>query len=185
MTKKGTERQQKEERLSFYYVDMKYIRNLHKKDDKVPSVSPQIGKESRVFLGIVVLCYGKKYCIPLSHPKQKHESMRGRIDFTKILDESGNMIAALNFNLMIPVEMDQLTKVDIQIHQNDSQKIKQYKKLCQKELTWCRKHAEEIKNKANVLYQMYIGNEAFSARTRCLNFPKLEEECKKYTLRNA
>lgn len=33
------------ERLNLYEVDMKYIRDLHRKDDNVPSVSPQIGKE--------------------------------------------------------------------------------------------------------------------------------------------
>ena len=42
--------------FSLYKVDMKYIRNLHRIDDKVLSVSPQTGKENRVFVGIVVVC---------------------------------------------------------------------------------------------------------------------------------
>ena len=37
-----------------FKVDMKYIRNLHHADDKVLSVSPQTGKDNRVFVGIVV-----------------------------------------------------------------------------------------------------------------------------------
>lgn len=55
-------------RLNLYHIDMKYVRNLHDADDRVSSVSPQIGKQHRMYLGIVVLCNGRKYLIPLSHP---------------------------------------------------------------------------------------------------------------------
>lgn len=34
-------------RLHLYLIDMKYIRNLAKVDDRVMSVSPQVGKETR------------------------------------------------------------------------------------------------------------------------------------------
>lgn len=37
----------KQERLNLYQIDMKYIWNLHRADDKVSSVSPQIGKLHR------------------------------------------------------------------------------------------------------------------------------------------
>ena len=91
--------------FNLYKVDMKYIRNLHNIDDKVLSVSPQTGKDNRVFVGIVVVCGMHKYCIPLSSPK------------------------------------------------------------------------------ANVLYKKYISGEDFSGRKRCLDFPKLEQECKKFNLK--
>lgn len=52
---------------------MKYIRNLHNKDDKVLSVSPQTGKDTRVFVGIIIVFDEHKYCIPLSSPKAKHK----------------------------------------------------------------------------------------------------------------
>ncbi len=52
---------------------MKYIRNLHNKDDKVLSVSPQTGKDTRVFGGIIIVFDEHKYCIPLSSPKAKHK----------------------------------------------------------------------------------------------------------------
>ena len=166
-------------KLYLYRVDMKYIRALHKKDDKVPSVSPQIGKNNRVFLGIVILLNGKNYCIPLSHPKDKHDNMKGRIDFTKIKDSDGKMIGALNFNLMIPVKEQMLTIVNLQGSVNDSVAEKKYKKLCRKELLWCRKHKDDIVNKANVLYNMYNSDESFSARKRCVDFPKLEKVCER------
>ena len=56
--------------FKLYKVDMKYIRNLHNIDDKVLSVSPQTGKDNRVFVGIVIICGIYKYCIPLSSPKE-------------------------------------------------------------------------------------------------------------------
>lgn len=53
-------------RFKLYNVNIKYIRNLHNVDDNVPSVSPQIGKQGRPFLGIVVLLNGSKFCIPFT-----------------------------------------------------------------------------------------------------------------------
>lgn len=74
----------KQERLNLYLVDMKYIRNLHRADDKVSSVSPQIGKQHRIYAGIIVLCNSRKYLIPLSHAVAKHTKMKPRADFDKI-----------------------------------------------------------------------------------------------------
>lgn len=39
----------KQNRLSLYQIDIKYIRDLANKDDNVRSVSPQIGKDNRPF----------------------------------------------------------------------------------------------------------------------------------------
>lgn len=41
-----------QKRLSLYQIDLKYIRDLAEVDDNVRSVSPQIGKEKRPFVGI-------------------------------------------------------------------------------------------------------------------------------------
>lgn len=41
----------KQKRLNLYLIDMNYIRNLHRADDKVSSVSPQIGKQHRTYVG--------------------------------------------------------------------------------------------------------------------------------------
>ena len=77
----------KQERLNLYRIDMKYIRNLHNVDDRVSFVSPQIGKQHRIYVGIVVVCNEKKYLIPLSHPVEKHKKMSARADFDKIIDK--------------------------------------------------------------------------------------------------
>lgn len=165
--------------FKLYKIDMKYIRNLHAADDKVLSVSPQTGKDSRVFVGIVVICNSHKYCIPLSSPKPKHYSMRNTMDFSKIIVEN-KLLGVLNFNLMIPVEEPQLQLIDVEIRKRDRDKIKFYKNLCRKELDWCRENSETICNKATVLYKKYISGENFSGRNRCLDFIKLENICKKY-----
>ncbi|MCM1091937.1 MAG: type III toxin-antitoxin system ToxN/AbiQ family toxin [Muribaculum sp.] len=47
--------------FKLYKVDMEYIRNLHDIDNKVLSVSPQAGKDNKVFVGIVIIC-GIQYC---------------------------------------------------------------------------------------------------------------------------
>ena len=51
----------KQERLNLYRIDMKYIRNLHNIDDRVSSVSPQIGKQHRIYGGTVAVCNEHKY----------------------------------------------------------------------------------------------------------------------------
>ena len=141
-------------KLSLYHIDMKYVRDLHRADNRVPSVSPQIGKQNRVFIGVVVLLHGQKYCIPLSHPKEKHASMKGKIDFTKITDKDGKLLGVLNFNLMLPVDSAQMKKLDIRPDKTDESHVARYKKLCQKELIWCRKHQDDIVNKANLIYSV-------------------------------
>ena len=70
--------------FTLYMIDMKYIRNLSKVDDNVLSVSPQINKNNRPLVGIIVICDDKQYCVPLSSPKEKHKKMRNDVDFTKI-----------------------------------------------------------------------------------------------------
>ena len=81
-----------QKRLSLYTVDMKLIRNYHNQgDDRVFSVSPQIGKKTRPFVGIVVICNEKQYCIPLSSPKAKHKSMKNDVDFHRVLDSKGKL----------------------------------------------------------------------------------------------
>ena len=173
----------KQERLNLYRIDMKYIRNLHNIDNRVSSVSPQIGKQHRIYVGIVVICNQIKYLIPLSHPFEKHKRMTHRADFDKIIDKKGKLLGVLNYNLMIPVEERQLLKVDIKEEKKDSVGEKYYKQLCIDELNWCRKHADVIINKANCLYQLCTSESNYKGKERCLDFKRLEIECEKYNMR--
>ncbi len=167
----------KQERLNLYTVNMKYIRNLHNQgDDRVFSVSPQVGKSLRPFVGIVVICEKKQYCIPLSSPKDKHKTMKNGVDFHRILDTNGKLIGVLDFNNMIPVRDDILWKVDIKIHPRDGQEIKRYKKLMIDQLNFCRQNQSVLVKKAEKLYKM-MGrkNSSGPLKRRCLKWNKLEQ----------
>ena len=170
-------------KLKLYNVNMKYIRNLHNIDSNVPSVSPQIGKQTRPFLGIIVLVNKAKFCIPLtsnSNKKQKKfESMRENITFRKIRDDKGEILAGLNLNNMIPVQEEYISEIDLKMHPQDSPELKRWKKLCAKELDWCQAHQNEIERLANELHRLYASSEPFKKRNICLNFPELEKECNK------
>ena len=170
-------------KLKLYWIDMKYIRDLQNADKRVYSVSPQVGKQNRPYLGIIVLCGKQKYCVPLTTPKSKHDNMKDKIDFTKIMVE-GDFIAAINFSRMIPVEDGQLSKVDTKIRKHDNARLKERKALLSKELMWCNEHYEEIVNKANVLYNKYKSGDFFKRKKDCLNFIKLEMVCDTYKNKN-
>ena len=165
--------------LEVYRIDMKYIRNLHNIDDRVLSVSPQIGKDERPFLGVLIICNEHKYCVHLSKPKKKHVKMRDKIDFKKIIYQ-GELIGVLNYNLMIPVEDILIQKIDTHIRKHDNADTKKKKELLKKELEWCNEHARDLANTANVLYTKYASGEKFAAREQCLDFNRMEIECKKF-----
>lgn len=165
--------------LRVYRIDMKYIRNLHKIDDRIFSVSPQIGKNERPFLGIIIVCNEHKYCVPLSKPKKKHEKMRNKIDFKKIT-YNGSLIRVLNFNLMIPVEDAQIQMIDTKIRRHDNMDTRRKKELLLKELEWCNEHKRDLVNTANVLYRKRLSGESFSSRKQCLDFKRMEQECARY-----
>ena len=115
----------------------------------------------------------------LSKPKKKHEKMRDKIDFKKIVYH-GELIGVLYFNLMIPVEVVLIQKIDAIIGKNDNADTRKKKELLIKELEWCNEHARDLTNTANVLYAKYVLGEKFSAREQCLDFKRMEIECKKY-----
>ncbi len=145
-------------------------------DDRVFSVSPQTDKEDRPFVGIVIVCDEKQYCIPLSSPKEKHKSMKNGIDFHKIIDTDGKLIGVLDINNMIPVRPDVIREIDVHVYPGDSQKVKRYKNLLIDQLNFCRQNHEIIVAKANKLYNM-VKKKSTSGqlKKRCLKWQKLEE----------
>ncbi|MCM1049465.1 MAG: type III toxin-antitoxin system ToxN/AbiQ family toxin [Clostridiales bacterium] len=163
-----------QKRLNLYLIDMKYIRNLAKADDKVMSVSPQVDKATRPFVGIVIICGEQKYCIPLSSPKPKHKSMKNDVDFMKILDKD-KLIGILNFNNMIPVDDSCISLLNLRISGNDDMATKNYKKMAVKQLDWCQHNQAAIVKKANKLYMMLQYDKVSGIlKRRCCDFKKLE-----------
>ena len=58
--------------------------------------------------------------------------MKNSMDFSKI-EINGELLGVLNFNLMIPIEEEQLQLVDTTIFKRDRENIKYYKRLCVQE----------------------------------------------------
>ncbi len=168
-------------RLDLYQIDMKYIRELSETDDKVMSVLPQADKENRPFVGIMIICAGKKYYIPFGSPKPKHLFMKNNVDFTKIYD-GDKLSGVLNFNNMIPVDENVIKVFDFRPDENDTVDVRQYKKLCAKQLDWCKKHTDHIVKKANKLYYLVTEGKGTYPELikRCCNFKKLEAVLEKH-----
>ena len=170
-------------RLNLYTVDMKYIRNLSSKDSNVPSVSPQINKDSRPLVGILIMMNGRQYCAPLSSPKSKHSKMKNGIDFLKIIDKKSKLIGVVNFNNMIPVDERVVELVELKIKMTDNASMQYYKGLLNDQLDWCNDNIERIQNKAQKLYEI-VNNPRHSTSSqllkRCCKFKILERELDKY-----
>ncbi len=169
--------------LDLYYVDMKYVRELHNADDNVMSVSPQTGKAARPFLGLVIVMETKKYCIPLTSPKKDKFKSKSRVDFIKIpdpkrKDEHGAAltIGILNLNNMIPVSENVIQKIDL------SKSTTFNRDLLINELKWCRDNFDVISNRANKLYTKItlFPDKDRNLTRRCCNFKKLEQVLEKY-----
>ena len=170
----------KQKRLNLYLIDMKYIRNLAKADDHVMSVSPQAGKETRPFVGIVIVCGTGKYCIPLSSPKPKHGTMKNDVDFTKIMDGE-KLIGVLNFNNMIPVDESCIFPLNLKVSPRDDNETRSYKIMAAKQLDWCQRNQEAIVKKANKLYMLVQSEKASGfLKRRCCDFKKLETVLQKW-----
>lgn len=155
---------------------MKYIRDLANADSNVLSVSPQDNKQTRPFVGVILVCGSRTYCVPLSSPKKKHETMKNREDFSRIVDNNGRIIGVLNFNNMIPVCQEVITPIDIRPNRSDPPAQVGRKKIMNIQLDWCNKNKELICKKANKLYHLVTETpeKMRSLTRRCCDFKKLE-----------
>lgn len=176
----------KKQRFCLYRIDMKYIRDLSKVDDNVMSVSPQEGKVIRPFVGVVVICNQKKYCIPLTSPKPKHQTMKNDKDFSKIFDKRNKLIGCLNFNNMLPVDDSVLMPLNIKVQKGDNAKDRAYKELLNDQLDWCNDNFDLITTKAEKLYEIITKTPEKSRNLtrRCCDFKKLEAVLEKRLAKN-
>lgn len=143
------------------------------------------GKEARPFIGILTMCNGQNYCIPLTRIEGKEKlsgkggTKRGAIDYSPIII-NGVPKAGIQFSRMIPVPDNVLRELDVKDHKHDLKRQKDDKRLRREELEWIRQNRHDIINKAQTLYNAYISGMQFKRRDDCLNFPQLETLCKDY-----
>lgn len=173
-----------QQRLHFYNIDIKYVRNLSQVDDNILSVSPQIDKINRPLVGILLLVNGRSYCVPLSSPKEKHIKMKNSIDFLKIKNKNDEkVIGVLNFNNMMPVERSVIKTVNLHIKPSYDIQTRYYINLLNDQLDWCNDNKDAIIKKAQRLYDTVTNPTPSTSKQllkRCCNFKKLEEVLDRY-----
>ena len=62
---------------------------------------------------------------------------------------------------MMPVRDEYITPIELKIKTSDSLSIRQWKKLCAKELDWCQSNSAEIERLANELHYKYCSGDFF------------------------
>lgn len=101
--------------------------------------------------------------------------MKNTIDFLKI--DNGSL-GAINFNNMIPIQMEQCIKIDVGNEQDET-----YKTLLYKQIRWCNEmeNTNIILNRAKNLYNRVI-NKKLPQRIidRCCDFKMLEQKSQQY-----
>ena len=118
------------------------------------------------------------YCDYFTSPKPKHIHMKNQIDFLKINHGEWGVI---NFNNMIPVSFENLTKVKIRILDSDSKPDIDYKNLLSNQLSWCNSHRNIILKQAEKLYYTIVQGKAWGNLSNlCCNFVLDEKQCLEY-----
>jgi len=164
-------------KLSFYRVDPAYCDYLRRFDERVPHISDR--KQRRPFVGILISKINNiNYFAPLTSPKAKHIHMKNQVDFLKI--KSG-ALGAINFNNMIPINKENLNKINLKISDTDTKAEKDYKNLLVNQLSWCTENRDNIIKKATKLYNIIIeGKVSDTLIERCCDFRLLEQRCVEY-----
>ena len=128
-------------------------------------------------VGVLFEIDGFEYFAPLSSPKPKHKNMKNTVDFFKI---KGGELGAINFNNMIPVNIENYVLIDLNKETTLANEQK-YLKLLKEQLNWLNANYAQVKNKSLKLYQLYNMNKlSKNIMDRCCNFQLLEEKSKIY-----
>lgn len=163
--------------MKIYTIDTKYIDYLRTIDTRVPDQHKKF--VNRPYVGIIVTENKKKYFIPLSSPKPKHQTMKNQLDFLKI---DGGKLGVMNINNMIPVPDDAYTEIDIvNLMKNQSIATVKYGNLLDQQQKWIDGNENIILAKVHTLYEKYqscrLPNKI---KSRCLPYSKLESGLEKY-----
>lgn len=180
-----------EGKVTFINIDQNYLKKLH---DVCPEVyyKPS-GYENKPYIGILINNNDRKYVIPLSSAKEKHKAWRNVDKGCFLIYETakkssmkqgdiwiatgeGNVkhiLSVMDIKKMIPFVDGVYNRININRDDNDTDDIKKYKDLLNKEYSFCLKVINEVINKANKLYskQMDTGKVA----KFCCDFRALEE----------
>jgi protein AbiQ len=158
----------KQNKLSFFDIEEKYLNYLRNTDSQVPEISKT--SNSKFFCGIVLEINGFEYYVPISSFTKKQATNK------IIYDEHNNPKASLRFCFMVPLPKNVSVK-----QMKDFSKIsdQKYIGLLEKELEFCRKHAQTIKKDAKRVYQ-FGTNPQHKQYKNCCKFKELENAAQKW-----
>lgn len=149
--------------------------------------------ENKPYIGILINTENRKYVIPLSSAKEKHKmwknvdreryliyemakkSNMGKNDIwvEETQDCVKHILSVIDVKKMIPIIDGAYKRVNINADQDDTEEMKKYKDLLNKEYAFCLKIIDEIIEKADKIYdkQMKTGKVV----KFCCDFRALEE----------
>lgn len=163
------------ESLTLVRIDIEYCNYLRQFDYKVPYNYNE--KELRPFVGVLFEVNNCKYFAPLSSPKPKHLKLKSKLDFLKI---DNGKLGAINFNNMLPVTENNITKLDLD-KKCLTKSEEKYTKLLKEQIYWLNRNEEKLYGRSKKLYDKYInGTLDSNIAKRCCNFRLLEEKCNEY-----
>lgn len=180
-----------EGKLTFINIDQNYLQKLHSACSEVYYKAK--GYESKPYIGILISKDDKKYVIPLSSAKEKHKTWKnvdkerfliyettkkyhmGKDDIWVTVDKDNvkHILSVMDIKKMIPIVDGVYSRVNINSDKSDTDEIKKYKDLLNKEYSFCLKIIDEVIGKANKLYdkQMKTGKVV----KFCCDFKALEK----------
>lgn len=167
-----------EGKLKFVNVNLVYLQYLHEVCSEVYFKSEDY--ENKPYLGVLLSQGNRKYVLPLTSAKEKHKLWRNAYPDRFLIyaienknqmakqgvyvdieggDTVKHIFAAVDLKKMIPVTDDVLSSVDINSHEDDSDDVKKYKDLLNKEYSFCIRIVDDILTKASRIYdkQMTTG----------------------------
>ena len=179
-----------EEKLTFINIDQNYLKKLHDACSEVYYKTS--GYENKPYVGVLVHKNDRKYVIPLSSAKEKHKTWKN-VDKECYLiyetakkscmstsdiwvpegqDDVKHILSVMDIKKMKPVDDCVYSRVNINPDKNDTEDIRKYKDLLNKEYSFCLKIIDEVIGKANRLYDKQI--QTGKVAKFCCDFKALE-----------
>ncbi len=144
-----------EGKLTFINIDQSYLKKLHDACSEVyykPS-----GYENKPYIGILINKHDRKYVIPLSSAKAKHKTWKnvdkecylvyemakrssmGQGDIWVAAEEDNvkHILSVMDIKKMIPIVDGVYSRVNINPEDADTDDVKKYKDLLNKEYSFC------------------------------------------------
>lgn len=173
--------------MKYCRVDTHFIDYLKKMDSRIPDYN--YGGRYKPFLVGIFTVDDLTYVTQLTSPKERHLGMRESIDFKKIYNKQGKLIACVNLNYMFPVKSSDVVILNISDIANVRTDLTQeenmkYANFLSYELRQINK--KKLPEEAAKLYLRKYQLPDDTVSKRCVDFKYLEycAKCYDYALEN-